>query len=447
MNTSGNTDGTLTAERRRARTQSAAICIVGLGYVGLPLAVGFDHAGQHVTGYDIDEQKIERLTREEDETAEVGAAALRESEVTFTSDPEAIAGAEYVIITVPTPVDESQTPDLSYVTQAGETVGEWLTPNTTVILESTVYPGATRDVLVPPLEAASGMTAGEDFFVAYSPERTSPGDERHGINDVVKVVGADDEAVLEDVATLYETVVDAGVHTVSSTEAAEATKCIENIQRDINIALVNELSIVFHQMGLDTHEVLEAARTKWNFHDYSPGLVGGHCIPVDPFYFAYGSEMQGYSPKLTLQGREINEYMPKHVAEITLKALNDAGKVLRESSVLVLGLAYKPNVGDIRTSEVTSVVEALEEYSLDVVGYDPIADNDAVREEFDMEIQESLSFAGVDCVLVATPHDVFGHLDLGDIADRTAANPVLMDVTGLYDPDAAREHGFVYRRL
>ncbi|UPV76857.1 nucleotide sugar dehydrogenase (plasmid) [Halorussus limi] len=442
-----NTDRTSVMDREEATPKSVPVCLVGLGYVGLPLAVEFDHAGQRVLGYDIDEERIERLRRGEDVTEEVGDAAIAESDVQFTADPAAIADAEYVCITVPTPVDEFQNPDFRYVEQAGHTVGEHLTPDTTVVLESTVYPGATRDVLVPALEAASGLAADEEFHVAYSPERTSPGDDDHGIREVVKVVGADDPDVREDVAALYESVVGAGVHRVSSIEAAEAAKCIENVQRDINIALVNELSIVFHQMGLDTQEVLDAARTKWNFHDYSPGLVGGHCIPVDPFYFAYGSEMQGYTPKLTLKGREINEYMPKHVGEVTLKALNDAGKVLRESEVLVLGLAYKPNVADIRTSEVQGVIDVLREYDVDVAGYDPHADDDAMRDHFDIEVRESPSFEDADCVLVATAHDTFERLDLAAAADAAADDPVLMDVNGTFDAETAEDGGFVYRRL
>ncbi|WP_137287831.1 nucleotide sugar dehydrogenase [Halorussus salinisoli] len=441
-----NTDRTSAIEQQTT-PKSVPVCLVGLGYVGLPLAVEFDHAGQRVLGYDIDEERIDRLKRGIDVTDEVGDAAIEESDVQFTADPAAIADAEYVCITVPTPVDEFQNPNFEYVEKAGRTVGKWITPGATVVLESTVYPGATRDVLVPALESTSDLSVSEDFHVAYSPERTSPGDDDHGLREVVKVVGADDPEVREDVADLYESVVGAGVHRVSSIEAAEATKCIENVQRDINIALVNELSIVFHQMGLDTREVLDAARTKWNFHDYSPGLVGGHCIPVDPFYFAYGSEMQGYTPKLTLKGREINEYMPKHVGEITLKALNDAGKVLSESEVLILGLSYKPNVADIRTSEVQGVIDILREYDIDVSGHDPHADDDEMRDHFDIDIRDSLSFEGADCVLLATAHDSFEQLDLAAVSDAAADDPVLMDVNGVFDAETATDHGFIYRRL
>ncbi|WP_135855401.1 nucleotide sugar dehydrogenase [Halorussus salinus] len=442
-----NTDRTSVLDRDETTPKSVPVCLVGLGYVGLPLAVEFDHAGQRVLGYDIDEERIERLRRGIDVTDEVGDAAIAESDVRFTADPAAIADAEFVFITVPTPVDEFQNPDFRFVEQAGRTIGEHLTRDTTVVLESTVYPGATRDVLVPALESVSGLAADDEFHVAYSPERTSPGDDDHGIREVVKVVGADDPEVREEVAALYESVVGAGVHRVSSIEAAEAAKCIENVQRDINIALVNELSIVFHQMGLDTREVLDAARTKWNFHDYSPGLVGGHCIPVDPFYFAYGSEMQGYTPKLTLKGREINEYMPKHVGEVTLKALNDAGKVLSQSDVLVLGLAYKPNVADIRTSEVQGVIDILDEYDVNVTGYDPHADDDAMADHFGVEVRESLSFEGTDCVLLATAHDAFEGLDLDAAASSAGDEPVLMDVNGMFEAETAEESGFVYRRL
>jgi UDP-N-acetyl-D-galactosamine dehydrogenase len=422
---------------------TGTVCVVGLGYVGLPLAVAFDRAGRAVVGYDVDAETVERLAAGTDPTGEVGDRALEASDVTFTADPSHVADADYVVVTVPTPVDSTQTPDLGYVESAAETVGRHLRPGTTVVLESTVYPGATADVLRPALEEASGLTAGEDFAVGYSPERASPGDVGRGLRDVVKVVGANDPGVREDLAALYGDVVDAGVHRAPDIETAEASKVIENVQRDMNIALVNELAIACDAMDLDTDAVLEAAGSKWNFHDeYSPGFVGGHCIPVDPFYLTYRSKREGFAPKLVLQAREINEHVPVHAAELGIKGLNDAGRVLGESRLLILGLSYKPNVGDIRSSAVDTLVDEFDEYGVDCVGYDPHAHPDEAREHFQMPVQEERSFDGFDGVV-----DAFDDVSLSEMGDALADPPLLLDVAGVFDRTAATERGFVYRTL
>ncbi|MFC7045294.1 nucleotide sugar dehydrogenase [Halobacteriaceae archaeon GCM10025711] len=423
------------------------VCVVGLGYVGLPLAVAFDDENHDVIGYDIDPDKVERLRSGEDPTGDVGDGAVASSTVEFTSNPAAIGDADVVIITVPTPVDSLQTPNLEFVRSAGRTVGEHLSPGTTVVLESTVYPGATRDELAPAIEEASGYTAGEEFYMGYSPERTSPGETGRGVRDVKKIVSGQTPEVRDRLAALYDTIVEPGVYPAPDIETAEAAKVIENVQRDLNIALMNELAIVFDRMGLETTDVIEAAATKWNFHEYTPGLVGGHCIPVDPHYLAFKSEREGFSPKLILQAREINEYMPKHTAEMTLKALNQRGNVLQESTVLVLGLAYKPNVGDIRTSEVGEVIKELQEFNVDVVGHDPHVDVAASRDEFDIPIQEEASFDGFDAVMLATPHDEFDDLDLARMHDEMADDPLFVDVMGALDEATVNDHGFAYRRL
>jgi len=428
--------------------ETATVCIVGLGYVGLPLALALDETGRTVVGFDIDREKVGALEAGADPTGDVGEAAVAESDVRFTAEAGRIERADVVIVTVPTPIDDDETPNLAFVEAAGETVGEHLAPDTTVVLESTVYPGATRDVLVPAIEETSGYSAGEEFAVGYSPERASPGEEGRGVEDVVKIVGADDDEVRERLAALYESVVDAGVYRAPDIETAEMAKVIENVQRDLNIALVNELSLVCETLDLSTDEVLAAAGSKWNFHDeYAPGLVGGHCIPVDPHYLAHRSERNGFSPSLILQAREINESVPGHVADLTVKALNEAGKVLRDSDVLVLGLAYKPNVGDIRTSEVDAVVDELDEYGIETAGFDPHADEEAVRETFDVDVQSSLDPSGFDGVVLATAHDEFADLDLHRVADAMADDPVLMDVPGAVDEPAAADAGFVYRQL
>lgn len=423
------------------------ICIVGLGYVGLPLAVAFDRADYTVIGYDVDEAKISEFRAGRDPTSELSNDEIGSSSIEFTADPTAIERADYVIVGVPTPIDEMQSPDLEYVADAGRTVGQQISAGTTVILESTVYPGATREILVPAIEETSGLTGGTDFAYGYSPERMVPGDIERGLQNVVKIVSGHDEAAREDIAALYGTIVEAGIHRAPEIEVAEAAKCIENAQRDLNIALVNELAVTCHAIGIDTHDVLEAAGTKWNFHDYSPGLVGGHCIPVDPFYIIYESERNGFSPKLMQQGREVNEFMPKHVAELAMKGLNDCGKVLRESTVLILGIAYKPGVGDTRTSQIDGVIERLRDYSISVQGYDPLADDDAMREQFDIDIQETLSFDGIDGVVLATPHEELVSIDYSSVAESMADDPLLVDVKGELDYSKLSGYGFDYRRL
>jgi len=435
-----------TGRRHGGPGSTARICLVGLGYVGLPLAVEFDAAGHRVTGFDLDEAKVGALARGIDTTGDLGDEAISSSDVGFSADPAAIEGADYVIIAVPTPIDENDQPDLGYVADAGRTVGRWMSPGTTVVLESTVYPGATREVLVPALAEASGLEPGEEFFVGYSPERLTPGDPRHGLRDVVKIVSGETDEVLEDVAALYETIVEAGVHRAPTIEVAEAAKIVENVQRDVNIALVNEFAMAFQRMadGLDWRAVLEAAGTKWNFHDYRPGLVGGHCIPVDPYFFTYQSKRAGFVPELTLAGRAVNESMPAHVATRTIKALNDHGKPLRGSRVLVLGLTYKPDVADTRMSKVASVVDGLREYDISVAGTDPYLDAATIREEFGIEPVPLGEFAGFDALLLATPHAAFRELDFASVASQMNESPVLVDVVASLDADRLAGSGLDY---
>jgi len=436
-----------TAMPADAVPRGETVCVLGLGYVGLPLGLAFDSEGFDVLGYDVDEEWVSVLDGGDDPTGDHGTAAIRDSDIEFTTDSLVIERADYVVITVPTPVDDLGNPDLSFVENAGRTVGEHLSEGTTVVLESTVYPGVTREVLVPAIEDRSGLRVGEGFSVGYSPERLSPGEEGRGLRDVTKIVSGGRKDTLRDLAALYETVVEAGVYRAPSIETAEAAKVIENVQRDLNIALVNELALMCDHLELDTDEVLAAAESKWNFHGYAPGLVGGHCIPVDPMYLAHGSERAGFTPDLILTGREVNEYMPKHTAEMLLRALNDSGKVLSESRVVVLGLAYKPNVGDIRTSEVQGVVAELERYDVTVVGHDPHADDDAVREQFDIPTCETPDYDGADGVLLATPHDEYRDLDLDAVATALDDDPVLVDLMGVYSREEAGDAGLRYRKL
>lgn len=424
------------------------ICVVGLGYVGLPLAVGFDEAGHDVVGFDVDRSKVRALKEGVDPTDDIGTQRIADSTIEFTHDETAIERGEFVIIALPTPVDDLKNPNLEYIESGGEMVGRHIQDGATVVLESTVYPGATREILQPAVERASGLTAGEGFSVGYSPERLVPGDEEHGLRNVVKIVSGRTDDVAAELEALYETVVDAGVHRAPSMEAAEAAKCIENIQRDLNIALVNELAIACNAIGLDTHDILEAASTKWNFHDYRPGLVGGHCIPVDPFFMIYESKRNGFTPQLIETAREVNDYMPQHVGKETLRLLTDNGKAPSESTVLLLGLTYKANVEDIRTSAVDGVIKKLTGFNVDVVGYDPRADPEACRDEFGIPLLEQLAFDDVDAVVLSAPHDELLAIDYEDAADRMAPNPGLVDVFGKLDSSRleASEH-LSYRSL
>lgn len=428
-------------------SDTGTVCVVGMGYVGLPLSIEFDREGFDVIGYDVDKDHIDKLDNGYDPTGDIGAETVYDSEVIFTAQEKALQQADYALVTVPTPVDDLGEPDLEYVKAAGAALGEQIQPGTTVVLESTVYPGVTRKVLQPRIEERSGLVGGEDFYVGYSPERMVPGDEDRSVRDIVKVVSGQNDAVLDEVATLYESVVDAGIHRASEIEVAEAAKCIENIQRDVNIALMNELAVAFHHLDLDTHEVLAAARTKWNFHDYRPGLVGGHCVPVDPFFMIYESCRNGFVPELIRQAREVNEQIPEHVAELAIRGLNACSKVLRESTILVLGLAYKPGVADIRSSPIDETIEILETYGIDVVGFDPHADDEAVRNEFGIEVQSKLSVADMDGILLATPHEEIRSLDFSDLVSEMCDRPVVIDLTGVLDEQLATDDRIEYKRL
>lgn len=427
---------------------NSTICVVGLGYVGLPLAVAFDEEDHDVIGFDIDHAKIARLNAGIDTTDDIGAERIGDSTVEFTDDETVIERADFVIIALPTPVDDLKNPNLEYVESGGEMIGRNLQEGATVVLESTVYPGATREILVPSIESTSGLTAGDGFFVGYSPERLVPGDDAHSLRNVVKIVSGQTDAVAADVAALYETVVDAGIHRAPSIESAEAAKCIENIQRDINIALVNELAVACNAIGLDTDHVLEAARTKWNFHDYRPGLVGGHCIPVDPFFMIYESKRNGFTPQLIETAREVNEYMPQHVGSETVKLLTETGKAPSDSTVLLLGLTYKPNVEDIRTSAVNDLATKLGSFNVDVVGYDPRADPADCRDEFAIPIQESLSFQDVDVIVLSAAHDELRAIDYESAATEMVQDPGLMDVHGKLEKERLQSSNrLTYRRL
>ena len=410
--------------------QNTTVCVVGLGYVGYPLADAFSRHLRTI-GYDLDAKKIDRIN------AEPG------NKVIATTDSARIREADVVIIAVPTPVTKAKDPDISYVVSAAETVGRNLKDGATVVLESTVYPGLTEEIMVPTLEKASGRTCGKDFFVGYSPERINPGDVDHTLERITKIVSGMDPVTTERLAALYGLVTN--VYVARDIRTAEAAKVIENVQRDINIALVNELSIIFRKMGLDTRAVLEAAGTKWNFHNYRPGLVGGHCIPVDPYYLVYKAEELGYHPQVILAGRAINDSMPKHVADIAIKELNRAGKVIRDSKVLIMGLTYKENVPDTRESPVREMIHELKEFDVDVWGYDPLLEP-AEIEQFGAKPVESLK-GPVDCIIVNSPHGVFAGLTMDAVVSICNGKPIIVDVTGMLRRNDGVRKGCVYCTL
>jgi UDPglucose 6-dehydrogenase/UDP-N-acetyl-D-galactosamine dehydrogenase len=399
------------------------VCVVGLGYVGLPLARAFS---KHLrtTGFDIDREKIEKI------------------DFCF-ADPSLIREADFVIIAVPTPITKSKEPDLTYVISASTIVGKNLKRGAIVVLESTVYPGVTEEIVAPILEEHSGLKCGRDFKIGYSPERINPGDEDHSIDKVTKIVAGMDEETTEALAQLYGLITN--VYRAKDIKTAEAAKVIENIQRDLNIALMNELSVIFHKLGIDTKSVLDAASTKWNFYRYEPGLVGGHCIPVDPYYLVYKAKELDYHPQVILAGRAINDYMPRYVAEMTIKALNEAEKVIKGSKVLMMGLTYKENVSDIRETPVRRLIKELKEYGIEIFGYDPLLSMEDIH-NFGIVPIEFLQGC-FDCIIITTAHSLFKEIPIKNLKDITLDNPILVDVRRVYKKEEALEHGFIYKTL
>jgi UDP-N-acetyl-D-galactosamine dehydrogenase len=430
-------------------TSRRPVCVVGLGYVGLPLAVALNRK-LPVVGFDVNPRRIEELKEAKDATREVTAASLRDSTIEFTTDAREIARCPFVIIAVPTPVDSSNIPDLRPVRAATELVAQHLSPGAVVVYESTVYPGVTEEICVPLLESAKGWTWKKDFFVGYSPERVNPGDKEHTVERIVKVVSADSPEVLELVASVYGSAISAGVFRAADIKTAEAAKVIENTQRDLNIALINELAIIFNRMGLDTRQVLEAAATKWNFLRFEPGLVGGHCIGVDPYYLTYRAQSLGYHPEVILAGRRINDSMGKYVAGMTVKKLLSNGSLRPRARILILGLSFKEDIGDIRNSKVVDIERELREFGLDPVIHDPLANPRDAYEEYGVElIERPEGGAPYDAVVVAVKHKAFRELLTVDWYRRHGREgaPVVIDVKGLHPASEMVRAGIPYWRL
>ncbi len=459
-------------------TGNSVVCIIGLGYVGLPLLEAFSQKLK-VTGFDINAEKINKLLSQQPTNSSLNPGLS--TNLTFTTDPKEIGKADFIIICVPTPVTKHKEPDLSYIISASQIAGQNMKKGSIVILESTVYPGVTEEIVKPILEKESRLRCGKDFKVAYSPERINPGDKEHILDKITKVVAGMDEETTDLVAELYGKVTP-HVFKARDIKTAEAAKVIENIQRDLNIALMNELSLIFEKMGLNTKDVLDAASTKWNFHRYSPGLVGGHCIPVDPYYLVYKARELDYHPQVILAGRAINDSMPKHVAEMTIKALNNVSKVIKGSKVLIMGLTYKENVADTRETPAKELIKELREYGVEVYGCDPLLDN--IEQEFgiksyDISLLTSSSHPSrhceqsetiltssnrlstndcrlsdsdsrlltVDCIILTVAHNAFKQITLDELKSVMNESPILIDVRGIFDRKEIEESEFYYRTI
>jgi UDP-N-acetyl-D-galactosamine dehydrogenase len=424
------------------------VAVVGLGYVGLPLAVEFGKKVRTI-GFDLSASKIENYKKFIDPTGEVSTEQLQAArQLEVTTDPALLAQADYVIVAVPTPVDIAHNPDFTPLVGASTTVGKNLKKGAIVIFESTVYPGATEEICIPLLEKHSGTKWMQDFHVGFSPERINPGDKEHTLTTILKVVSGDDAETLESVAQLYESVITAGVHRASSIKVAEAAKVIENTQRDLNIALMNELALIFDKIGIDTLEVLKAAGTKWNFLPFRPGLVGGHCIGVDPYYLTHKAEMVGYHPQVILAGRRINDGMAKFVAEKTVKSMISSGFQVKGAKVNVIGLTFKENCPDLRNSKVADIVHELQSYGVDVHVWDPLADAGEAQHEYGIKLETSWdSLPKADALIAAVPHKEVLAMSLTDFQSKLNDGGCFIDVKSQFDQDAIREAGYCVWRL
>ncbi|MEY8304585.1 nucleotide sugar dehydrogenase [Anaerosalibacter bizertensis] len=451
------------------KNKEEKISVVGLGYVGLPLAISFAKVAD-VVGFDISKEKIQQYLNGVDVTKEVGNKAIKETKALFTWEEKYLKDCKFHIVAVPTPINTDKTPNLKPVIGASETVGRNLTKGSIVVYESTVYPGVTEDICIPILEQESGLKCGEDFKIGYSPERINPGDKAHRLENIVKVVSGIDEESLEIIAKVYELVVQAGVYRAESIKVAEAAKVIENSQRDINIAFMNELSIIFNKLGIDTKAVLEAAGTKWNFLNFSPGLVGGHCIGVDPYYLTYKAEEIGYHSQIILAGRKINDDMGKYVAENVVKNMIKADKPIKGSTVAIFGITFKENCPDVRNTKVVDVIRELEEYGINVKVVDPVADKEELWNTYGIKLYNAEGIKDVDAIIFAVPHDEFISVKLEDIKklynkrwngyssvmdevavaseiEREKPKYVLIDVKGIFNKKEAENMNYLYWRL
>ena len=424
------------------------ICIVGLGYVGLPLAVEFAKNNFRVSGFDIKDDRIKELKNNIDSSGEISEEELKNLKINFSNNSNIIQESNFIIVAVPTPVNEANKPDLSYLESSSKIIGKNLIKNSVVVYESTVFPGATEEVCLPILEKESGLRCPQDFKIGYSPERINPGDKEHTIDKIIKIVSGIDKVATEIISQVYGKIVKAGIHKAPNIKTAEAAKVIENIQRDLNIALVNELALIFNRLNIKTKDVLEAAGTKWNFHKYKPSVgPGGHCIPVDPYYLTYKAEQVGYNPQVILAGRAINNYMAKHVAELTIKGLNEAGKVPKNSTILLLGLTFKENVNDHRNSRAVPLINHLKEYGIRVIGHDPLLSEKITQRVFGVENKRIEKIKNIDGIILVSAHEQFKNYSLNQLKKIMKENPLLIDTKSFFDEEEALKEGFIYKSL
>lgn len=428
-----------------------SLSLVGLGYVGMPIAVAFANEGVNVIGFDLNKAKIDLYKSGIDPTHEVGDDAIKNTTVYFTSDAAELQKAKFHIVAVPTPVNQDHTPDLTPVIGASEILGRNLTKGSIVVFESTVYPGVTEDVCVPILEKESGLKCGEDFKIGYSPERINPGDKVHRLENIKKIVSGMDAESLDEIKNVYDLVIKVGTYPVSTIKTAEAIKVVENSQRDVNIAFMNELAMVFDRMGIDTNEVVDGMNTKWNALGFRPGLVGGHCIGVDPYYFTYEAEKLGYHSQIILNGRIVNDGMGKYVADAAIKKMIEAGQAPKKSKVIILGLTFKENCPDTRNSKVDDIIKRLNEFGVKPIVVDPWASERDAMIEYNVTLTKIEDVHDADCVIVAVAHNEFKALSIYDIKRLFKNSPdnekVLIDVKGLYKIDELIESGMNWWRL
>lgn len=434
----------------KIKSNKEKIAVIGMGYVGLPLAVAFAEKGINVIGFDLNKDKIEKYKKGDDPTNEIGSEKLKKiKNIEYTTEEIKLKESKFHIVAVPTPVGKNNIPDLTPVEGASRVIGRNLTKGAYVVFESTVYPGVTEDICVPILEEESGLKCGIDFKIGYSPERVNPGDKINTVETIMKIVSGMDKESLDIIAKVYEIIVKPGVHRASSIKVAEAAKVIENSQRDVNIAFVNELAIIFEKMGIDTHEVLEAAGTKWNFLKFYPGLVGGHCIGVDPYYLTYKSEELGYISQLILSGRRINDGMSKFVAEKCIKELIKNEKMVKGAKILILGITFKENCPDLRNSKVIDVIKELREYGIEILINDPIADKSEALKEYGITLIDIDDVKEIDAIILAVKHKEFEELtleQLESICKKTNQLPLMIDLKGNFNKEESTKK-FNYWRM
>lgn len=427
------------------------LAVTGLGYVGMPLAVAFSNKVDTI-GYDYNPNKIEQYKNGIDATKEVGNEVISKTTIDFTNDPAKLKEASFHVVSVPTPINHDKTPDLTPITSATRTIGQNLSKNSIVVYESTVYPGVTEDVCIPLLEEESGLEHGKDFIVGYSPERINPGDKVNTLDKIIKIVSASDNDYLDEIAKIYELVIDAGVHKAPSMKVAEAAKVVENSQRDINIAFMNELALVFDRMDIDSKDVIDAMNTKWNALGFRPGLVGGHCIGVDPYYFVYEAEKLGYHSQIISNGREINDSMGEFIGDKIIKYLIKTGKTPVNANVTILGLTFKEHTPDIRNTKVIDIIERLKEYDITTDVVDPWADPEQAKSEYGIELKPLSNVSNADAIVFAVAHDEFTSLDKDEVdsmfnADLTNEEKIIIDVKSILDNNKILDEGYTYWRL